>query len=449
MKKIGLFCSTIFHFYLYENIVKFNSQNDFIFITPVFDVKSVENEITTFIEKQGFTLVQEDEVISNNFWIDLLISPYWRPSFELYSVQIQMVRVMYGYAKDNWNYADWNENYDLILGYGPYAQRNLSNYNCISVGNPRYMPTEKKEEVLIDSCGRNISYYINSSKPTILFAPTWGELSSHDSIAPYFLRLSKSYNLIIKAHHLLKLEERQDFVQLVKEFKIFYCNERIDIFSLIPYTDILISDYSGAIFDGVLAGVPVALLNNQKHSEISSGLESIVRAILKVISLNDLISCKQDINNVLNDTTYIEKIEFLQRQLFSNVGQPLKMMENIQESLSNGCETSRKKLKVNKRKVLMNLLKNKVQNIVICGGGEYGRSLVLLLQKYGVTIDFIIDNFIKESNWNGIPILNEEKFMRNELNPCSNYIIATRSATSHFTDMLVKQDIPQQRIIMI
>lgn len=447
MKKIGLFCSTIFHYYIYENIIK-HVPNEYIFILPIFESKSIDNEVLVFIRDKGYPVFQENELLEGHISFEILISPYWRPSFELYPIQIKMVRAMYGYAKDQWNYAEWNKNYDLILGYGLYAEKQLSDMNYISIGNPRYIEANEQRNPLQDQSGRALIQFIDSTKSTILYAPTWGELSSYSAFLPRIKKLGCEYNLIVKSHHLLQMDE-EEFKQNLDNLKVFYCNERIDIFSLLPNVDLLISDYSGAIFDGVLAGIPVALVNNQDQFIDQGQLEGLMRNYLKVISTATFASCQKDIERVLNNDAYLKSIITLRQQLFSNVGQSTKLMKMIKEALKDLSVVSESRLQNNKRMVIDNLFKRSVQSVVLCGGGEYGKSLASLLRIYNISIDVILDNFSGESSFNGIPILSVEDFFSESSNSKTHFIIATKSGASYFTETLFKRNILNENITQI
>lgn len=451
MKKVGLFCSTMFHFYLYESIVKYIS-NEYFFITPIIDEHLKGKELHQFMSSKGYELHQEGEVINKQISIDIMISPYWRPSFDLYPSRIKMVRLMYGYAKDDWNYADWNKYYDLILSYGPYAQMQLTKYeNSVAVGNPRIIKLKKREELdnIQDIKGRLLLNFINPSKETILYAPTWGDLSSYFEILPYLNELSNCFNIIIKAHHLLDINDEKEIQQLIRDFKIFYCDERVDIFCLLENANLLISDYSGAIFDGILVGVPVALVNNGKQFSARGKLEGIMREELKVISTLSISSCKNDIQFILSHGSfYREKVKILCENLFEYIEQPEKILLHIEKELLCQQFSSVGNLGNNKRNTVLSLL-DRSQKFVICGCGEYGLSLLKLLEQHGQAVDFFIDNNKEESNYYGIPILNEKQFLMQDLSSVFHYIIATKSGAQYFNNLLKKKDVLKANITFL
>lgn len=168
----------------------------------------------------------------------------------------KFVMVQYGYAKEPYNFGAWRENADLLLAYGEYAREKFSkSARSISIGNPRWddwMSPEFKEA----SCLR-LRNYQNSSGGTILYAPTWGSLSSiNDWIEP-IIDLSNKYSIIIKTHHNSKIDTK--ILELSNIKNVHFLPDE-DLFSLFCISDVVISDFSGAIFDAILCKLPVILV---------------------------------------------------------------------------------------------------------------------------------------------------------------------------------------------
>ncbi len=451
MQKIGLFCSTIFHYYIYENILKL-LPNQYIFISPVLDTLANEDELTDFINQKGYKLVSEDHIINGQIDIDILLSPYWRPSFELFPIEIKMVRLMYGYAKDNWNYDEWNGNYDLVFSYGLYAQKKLARFNnSIAVGNPRMIGFKDSLESkgIFDINNRSLRRFIQPNKKTILIAPTWGPLSSSSLLIPYLDGLSNNYNLLLKVHHQLVLQNDIKVKSLLNEFKLFYCDEKVDIFSLIRHADIVISDYSGAIFDGILCGKRTVLINNEQQRNLSS-LEGLMRKQLKVLRTKSQACFLEDIKDVFSNDRYESMIKDIRQELYTNVEQPQIIVYKIQEALTKLGNRSKKKLECNKRDELLQEFKS-TKRFIICGCGEYGQSLMYFLLHHQRQIVCFIDNKNQKPLLDNIPILNEEEFIQFKLDECQDvtFLIATQSGENYFKELLNKKNVENSRIMSL
>ncbi|MGG1481157.1 CDP-glycerol glycerophosphotransferase family protein [Bacillus smithii] len=449
MKKIGLFCSTIFHFYIYENIIK-NISNNYVFISPDLKDKKENKKLMNFINNKGYQLFKEDEIIIGSSSIDILLSPYWRPSFLLYPSNIKMVRLMYGYAKDDWNYADWNRYYDLILTYGEYAQHKLKKFNnSVAVGNPRIYGIEQKlkNEPIQDIKGRYFLDFKKKEKLTILYAPTWGDLSSFAYVRQYIEHLSEEFNFIVKAHHLFSVKDDVKFNQLIQDFKIFYCDEQTDLFSLIHVSDLMISDYSGAIFDGILSGINTVLVNGKLSNtlEKETHLEGIVRNKLKVLNTNSFTKLLQDIQDVFKNTKYRNNIYQLQKELFINVNTTENIFKDIQRALQslNNKSSDNQKSQYNKRELLIKLLESNNKNIVICGGGEFGRSVLSFCKANKGNVSLIVDNYCEESSIDNVPVLkmNDLLCLSTEKIKSNFYLIATKNGAEYFQNKLEQMDL--------
>ncbi|HGH5981388.1 TPA: CDP-glycerol glycerophosphotransferase family protein, partial [Kluyvera georgiana] len=94
---------------------------------------------------------------------------------------------------------------------------------------------------------------------TILYVPTWGDLSSIDDFLESVMALSGEYNVILKLHHNTDLLEGHRKNRVNGRINYFGAND--DLLELISVSDIVISDYSGAIFDAIYFNKPVVLLS--------------------------------------------------------------------------------------------------------------------------------------------------------------------------------------------
>lgn len=184
-------------------------------------------------------------------------TPFFRiEAFE----KTKIVMIQYGYAKEPHNYGAWRSLADLCLTYGDYATKKIS-YFCtaISVGNPRYDSWIVPEKIL--ACKRKYSGKLYPKLKTILYVPTWGDLSSIDRFLDSILNLSENYNVILKLHHNTDLLENTRKNKINERVNCYGAND--DLIELINIADVVISDYSGAIFDAVYFNKPIILLGNK------------------------------------------------------------------------------------------------------------------------------------------------------------------------------------------
>lgn len=186
------------------------------------------------------------------------------PLFE----KTKIVMLQYGYAKEPHNYGTWRALADLCLVYGSYPEKKISKYSpSKAVGNPRLQLWHDKN---FHFNARN--KYQNSLEDgllTVLYMPTWGDLSSIEQYIDAVLALSQSYNVLIKLHHNTDLLEKGRLEQ-VETNRIHFFGANDDALELLSICDVVISDYSGAIFDAIYCRKPVVLLDKE-DSEILEG----------------------------------------------------------------------------------------------------------------------------------------------------------------------------------
>ncbi|WP_341516645.1 glycosyltransferase family 2 protein [Citrobacter gillenii] len=245
------------------------------------------------------------EVIQQRKRFKCLVSPYYTPALkDLADIH---VRAMYGLAKEEWNHAWWNTFYHRILCYSHYSKQALDiNGSAKVVGNPRF---DRWHQGHVET-SLPASLKFDAKKPTLLYAPTYGALSSLPHWAEKLSHLSHDFNIICKLHHgtCSRPEEAASLTLARKCFK-----NRTDapdhVLPLLAKADYVLTDNSGFIFDALHANKRVilldwpgmqALLDGQKSYSSPRSADQQIRAILPVASdmveLRNLLSSSNDWN---------------------------------------------------------------------------------------------------------------------------------------------------------
>ncbi|MDN5619371.1 MAG: CDP-glycerol glycerophosphotransferase family protein [Psychrobacter sp.] len=181
------------------------------------------------------------------------------PLFE----KTKIVMLQYGYAKEPHNYGTWRALADLCLVYGSYPEKKLSTYApSEAVGNPRLQLWYDEDFHLIAK--NKYIHSIDDGLLTVLYMPTWGELSSIDEYIGAVLGLSERYNVLVKLHHNTDLLE-DGRLEKIETDRIHFFGSNDDALELLSISDIVISDYSGAIFDAIHCEKPVVLLDKNEN----------------------------------------------------------------------------------------------------------------------------------------------------------------------------------------
>ncbi|POT58664.1 glycosyl transferase [Citrobacter amalonaticus] len=199
-----------------------------------------------------------------------LVSPYYTPALkDLADIH---VRAMYGLAKEEWNHAWWNTFYHRILCYSHYSQRALDiNGSAKVVGNPRF---DRWHQGNIDTTLPD-ALKLDARKPTLLYAPTYGALSSLPHWAEKLGNLRHDFNVICKLHHgtCSRPEEAASLALANKHLK-----KRADApqytHALLAKADFVLTDNSGFIFDAIHANKRVILLNWPGMQALLDGQQS-------------------------------------------------------------------------------------------------------------------------------------------------------------------------------
>ncbi|WP_372629549.1 CDP-glycerol glycerophosphotransferase family protein [Cohnella sp.] len=319
---IGFACTTIFHYLHFKRISShFDERAIFITATPHYTNNRYE-KLVGYFEDHGIPYCTTADLISRRILLKAVVAPYFLPVFNFIDKDILRIRMLYGYAKDAWNYAEWNKNFDLILAYGPYSERKLEGFApTISVGHPRFIGiSQGLQENVLSIDGDSLSYWLEKEpKETLLFCPTWGDLSSFEWFKAAINQLLTKYKVIIKLHHGIALSGQYSFDHSAFP-GLFVCDETVDLFSLFPVSDLVISDYSGAIFDAMLAKKKIILANSISESILDTG----VLNIRKMSNIGDLQV--QEPNQEMS-------LDVQMRSVFANTSNPSELIDIVEKVL--------------------------------------------------------------------------------------------------------------------
>jgi hypothetical protein len=175
----------------------------------------------------------------------------------------RQVRFMYALGKAKHNFASWNAHYDLILCFGPWQAERLREC-CDAVpfqmGYPRYdayfRDTSLQGTVPVD-------LNLDPTKKTVLWLPTWLELSSISRYADAMAGLCERYNVIVKTHP-LSAEAPADAgaMEQLKQYPFTAVITWVyDNLKLFRCADFVVCDYGGTAFGALYLDKNLLLLN--------------------------------------------------------------------------------------------------------------------------------------------------------------------------------------------
>lgn len=182
----------------------------------------------------------------------------------------RIAMIQYGYAKAAHNYGEWRSCASLCLVYGEYAARQIqSTCPTVVTGNPAF--DKWHEPNFHQSAREKYGSALDPSKKTLLYAPTWGDLSTSEIYLDEILALTDEYNVILKLHHNTDLLEKERRGKMSASAPISF-GSNVSLLELMAVSDIVLSDYSGAIFDALYCKLPVVLLQDQIEKRIGEKL---------------------------------------------------------------------------------------------------------------------------------------------------------------------------------
>lgn len=154
------------------------------------------------------------------------------------------VLMQYGMAKEFYNYGLWRCNADLNMMFGPHSTKQVEGH-CVarSVGNTRldgYVPALR-------------------GGGGLLYLPTYGELSTLSKFADILPKLNPRVPIKIKLHHASEFDDAAIIARLKEDPRITLLDGYRDALDDISQADIVLSDYSGAIFDALFLERPLAM----------------------------------------------------------------------------------------------------------------------------------------------------------------------------------------------
>jgi len=255
------------------------------------------------------------------------------------------VMLQYSMAKDLTAYNIRWDLCDFGLVYGEYSFQKLAERCTVfKVGNPRfddYFTGNHDSEVL-----EFIRNKLDPKKKTIAYLPTWGDLASRELFDQIEGRLREDYNIIEKAHHLSDtgVEINGEYTNLDKRFLQFVD----DSLYILACSDVVLSDYSGVIFDALYMGKSVVLLRDKSievnlHKKVSSDSIEISKSHLigpVVYSSDNLI--REIENQLFKHHKYIEHNPKLVDECFEcKENSVTKVIESLNKILDNDIENER------------------------------------------------------------------------------------------------------------
>ena len=220
---------------------------------------------------------------------DVLIEcKYWKPHLkklflDLYQKEITLVFCPHGQSDKGFGFpllAPY-EDQDAVLIYGHLMEEMLSSLNIkpkktVLVGNYRKKFYETKKSFYDEALRKEIQ--LDSSKRTVLYAPTWKDADEKGSFLEYGLRVIKEvpvdWNLILKIHPLLEERNPVEYFQVIRHLEkkrnAFLLDAFPPVYPVLNIADVYLGDFSSVGYDFLSFGRPLFFLPTESPTRIYS-----------------------------------------------------------------------------------------------------------------------------------------------------------------------------------
>lgn len=222
-------------------------------------------ESRAFIGRMGYTCHNSGYVLKSGHYYDIVVSNH--SMFDhgrqplIHALGRYQVRFMYALGKAKHNFSSWNSHYDLILCFGPWQAERMK--ECCSavtfqMGYPRYDDYFLQPD-LQNVCPADLG--LDPDKKTVLWLPTWLELSSLPLFADAMSALCDQYNVIVKTHP-LSAKNEPDVLQALRQYPFTAVITHVyDNLALFRCADFIVCDYGGTPFGAIYLDKNLLLLN--------------------------------------------------------------------------------------------------------------------------------------------------------------------------------------------
>lgn len=197
--------------------------------------------------------------------------------------------------------------YDLILSFNTYDQDFLNAYGGKVHPIPYWRYHNFKKESL------------QTSKPVLLILPTFGADTSsiNDFTDTSIKALKEKYYIITKAHHAIHFGlDGTDTIDVLKSMADEYYDSDTPIDDLLKKADLVLSDNSGAIFESICAGIPVALFAKNLNSRHLKSIDTPQQRFVDKKIIPHTNDPKKILPMLLSIDNFAEKQKTLRDQLF-------------------------------------------------------------------------------------------------------------------------------------
>lgn len=228
--------------------------------------RHLRGEVSVYVDVRPDDLGLNREVLSDHLgacpihWVgsmdlreidgscDVIVAQTPVPVLKIFEKSL-VVAQQYSLAKERYQYGGWRAQADLNLMYGDYSRSVIAPISsAVAVGNPLFDGhVEEGQALPLREAA--------SGRLRVLYMPTYGDLSDRSAVVKGLVR--NDVDLTIKAHH-----ADLEIASLADRLGARVVMADANPIEQILQNDLVVSDYSGAIYDALAMRTPVALADS-------------------------------------------------------------------------------------------------------------------------------------------------------------------------------------------
>ena len=220
-----------------------------------------------------------DVLFMSDLWDRKTFHEKYAPLEKKYKKSLRHVHCPHGFS-DKGFYLKKCANEDIALLYGQNMIDQLKEYGVFAdlnryviTGNYRYTFFKKHRQFYDEIVEKEVLSKFAKKQPIILYAPSWMDLEESttffDAYSYVLGNLPDDYNLIVKLHPRLELDDTAHYYHIVGRFEnkpnIVFLKDFPLVYPLLAHADIYLGDMSSVGYDFLSFNKPMFFLNKQKR----------------------------------------------------------------------------------------------------------------------------------------------------------------------------------------
>lgn len=220
-----------------------------------------------------------DVLFMSDLWDRAVFHQKFAPFEKEYGKFLRHVHCPHGFS-DKGFYLKKCAREDISLLYGQNMIDQLKTYEVIDelktyviTGNYRYTYFKQHKKFFDDVVSRDVLSRFAKPQPLILYAPTWMDVEESttffDAFEAILDNLPDSYNMIIKLHPRLELDNPGQYYHIVGRYEskpnVVFLKDFPLVYPLLSHADIYLGDMSSIGYDFLTFNKPMFFLNKQRR----------------------------------------------------------------------------------------------------------------------------------------------------------------------------------------